>query len=120
MQSLDPSRFLTLIFSPRFSKFITRQAEFFFKDGVETKFYLSGLDLMMETPSLTIKKTSRFVIGMNASTFNFYRIEEYNTESFTGERLNTHINYILQPPEIDFLRGYLYAIYQNEQQHEKP
>lgn len=120
MQNLDPSRFLALIFSPRFSKFVTRQAEFFFKDGMETKFYLSGLNLTMETPSLKIKKTSRYAIGMSASTFNFYRVEEYTTESFTGERLNTHIDYILQPSEIHFLRGYLYAIYQKEQLHEKP
>lgn len=115
MLNLDPSRFLLLIFSPRFSKFVTRQAEFSFNDNVETKFYLNGLNLQMETPSLRIKKTTRYAIGMSAGTFNFYRVEEHNHESFTGERINTHINYILQPSEIDFLRGYLYAIYQKEQ-----
>lgn len=112
MQQLDPSRFLAFVYSERFSKFVTRQAEFFFQDGVETKFYLNGLNLRMETPSLTIKKTSRYAIGMTATSFNFYRIEESNHESFKGERINTHINYILQSSEIDFLRGYLYAIYQ--------
>lgn len=118
MQQLDPSRFLAFVYSERFSKFVTRQAEFFYQDGVETKFYLTGLDLQTETPSLTIKKTSRYAIGMTISSFNFYRIEESNHESFTGERLNTHINYILQTWEIDFLRGYLYAIYQKETRHE--
>lgn len=118
MLNLDPSRLLQMIYSSRYSKFVTRQAEFFFNEE-ETKFYLNGLNLLMETPSLTIKKTTRYVIGMTAATFKFYTVEESNHESFTGERIATHIDYILQPSEIHFLRGYLYAIYQKEQQHVK-
>ena len=107
-----PSADLQIVFSEKFSKLNQSGSFSACQSEDEMLFFLDSLNLKMHQPSLIIKPSSKFVIGVNKVGFNFYTIDSVVKDSFIGEKIQTHIHYILSPSAISFLHGYLSAIAQ--------
>lgn len=112
-----PTADLQTIFSEKFSKFSQSGSFSSCQSKEETLFFLDGLDLENHQPSLIIKPSSKFVIGVKKVGFNFYTIDSVVKDSFIGEKIQTHIHYILSSSAISFLHGYLSAVAHKETKH---
>lgn len=108
-----PSEDLQIVFSEKFSKLNQPGSFSACQSKDELLFFLDSLDLETQHPSLVIKPSSKFVVGVKLNGLNFYTIDSVVKDSFIGEKIQTHIHYILSPASISFLRGYLSAIAQH-------